>query len=74
MGGLWSANRNLYLERLQIRRVERWTALPKESRLPHVVPRWERGFIFPNTRNQNVILEIPPDAGKMLHEIDTGTS
>ena len=60
-------------ERLQIRRVERWIALPEESRLRPVVTSRERGFIFPNARDEDVILEIAPDAGKMLHDIYTRT-
>jgi hypothetical protein len=74
MGGLRGVERNLYLERLQIRRVEQWIALPKERRLRRVVPKRERGLIFPNAPSEDVILEIPADAGKMLHDIDAGTS
>jgi hypothetical protein len=32
----------------------------------------DRGLIFPNTASEDVILEIPADAGKMLHDIDAG--
>ena len=74
MGRLWGGERNLYLERLQVRRVERRIASPKQRRLRRVVPKRERGLIFPNAPSEDVILEILADAGKMLHDIDAGTS
>src|SRR6516225_2375413 len=63
----------LTLQRLHIRRIERWITLPEEGRLPSIIPKREGGSKFPDARNEDVISEIPPDTGQMLHDIDTGT-
>ena len=73
MGSLCNGKRSLCQDRLQIRRIERCITLPEEGRLPSIIPKREGGSKFPDARNEDVISEIPPDTGQMLHDIDTGT-
>ena len=73
MGSLCSGKGSLCQYRLQIRRVERWVTLSEEGRLPSIISKRQGGSKFPDARNEDVISEIPPDTGQMLHDIDTGT-
>jgi hypothetical protein len=73
MGSLCSDKRSLCQYRLQIRRIKRWITLPEEGRLPSIIPKREGISKFLDARDEDVISEIPPDTGQMLHDIDTGT-
>ena len=72
MGGLWSVERNLCQDRLQIGRVKGWITLPKDSGLTTAVPYWKLCLVLPDAWNDYVIVEIPPDARKILNDIDSG--
>src|SRR6266436_5189825 len=67
----WPQSRSGHVDRtlagLQIRGIEIRIALPKERRFTHVVA-WRQGLrIFPTTAKADMVLEVLPNARKVLH-------
>src|SRR4030081_1633701 len=64
---LCTAHRHLTLAGLQIRAIESTIALPEERRFSHVVTGREGLRALPHTAKADMVLEVFPDAWKVLH-------
>src|SRR6202022_1418287 len=65
---LRTAEQHLTLAGLQIGGIEIRIALPEVSRFSHIVARSEWLRILPNTAKADMVLEVFPDAWKVLHD------
>src|SRR5260370_13973128 len=69
-GGLDAGDRDLGLAGLQVRGFKAGLAFPEEGNLGGAVPRRRELGVLPQASNGHVVLEVLPDARKMLYDRD----